>query len=93
MKRPCYTEKALSGGDPFDVFLECIEDVKATVGEALDCYHPMDTPIICAGLKLVTAALETHPAVGSSGRALEEHILEHIQMINMAGLNGLEDQK
>lgn len=92
MNKICYVEKALASADPFAIYLECMDDVKSVVGETLGAHYlPIDLPIICAGLKLLTAALEMHPLVGEAGRAVEKNILDHCQVINTSGMAGLTD--
>ena len=90
MGKTCYVTKALASKNPDEVFLECMEDVKASVGKVLgERYLPIDLPIIIAGLKLLTAALEQHPAVGDPGRALIAHLLDIFHVCDTSGLSAL----
>ena len=92
MNKTCYVEKALRSGDPFAVYLECLDDVKTLVGETLAAHYlPIDLPLICAGLKLLTAVLESHPLVGEAGLQVEKNILDHVQVIDTSGMAGLTD--
>ncbi len=84
-EKPIYTLKALAG-NPGEVFRECAEDVKRTVGPVLDKYHPMDLPLICASLKLLALCLEQHPAFQKDGLALENLMLEQIEIVNLSAL-------
>lgn len=82
---PIYTLKAIAG-NPGEVFKECADDVKATVGPVLDKYHPMDLPLICALLKILALCLEQHPAFGEAGLELEQTMMEQIEIINLSAL-------
>jgi hypothetical protein len=87
MKKTCYVKKAIAAEDPRDVYLECMEDVKAHVGQMMgERYFLIDLPIIIAGLKLLISALEQHPAVGESGRELIAHILDNVRVVDTSGL-------
>lgn len=82
---PIYTLKAIAG-NPGEVFKECADDVKATVGPVLDKYHPMDLPLICASLKILALCLEQHPSFGETGLELEQTMMEQIEIINLSAL-------
>lgn len=92
MTKPSYVLKSLASDNPNDALFECMDDVKTVVSEALGQYHPMDIPIICAGLKLLAAALEQHPAVGPAGLELEARILSRFHLVNISGVKDLEER-